>query len=80
MAFAGHVLRGSSGDSTLLILEGRTEGRNEQGRSRRMWPDNIKSWSKLNNYETIKSTAENRKEWKACTWKACQPSELEDDS
>jgi len=32
MAFAGNVLRGSSGDSTLQMLEGRTEGKIAQGR------------------------------------------------
>ena len=79
MAFAGHVLQGSGGDSALQILEGRIEGTVAQGRPRRMWLDDIKSFCELSTYETIKRT-ENRKEWKACIWKACQPSEVADDS
>jgi len=38
MAFAGHVLRGSSGNSAIQILEGKLEGKIAQGRPR-MWLD-----------------------------------------
>ena len=43
----------SIGDSALQILEGRIEGTIAQGKTRRMWLDDIKSWSKLNTYEII---------------------------
>jgi len=42
--FAGHVMRGSSDQSALLILEGKLNGINTQGRPRRMWIDDIKDW------------------------------------
>ena len=56
MAFAGHVLRGSSGDSAIQILEGKLEGKIAQGRPRRMWLDDMKDWSKLDSYTSIKRT------------------------
>jgi len=68
LGFAGHILRGSSGDSILQILE----GQDECG-----WM--IKNWTNLKTYEAIKRAAEDRCYWMACT-AACQPSELEDDS
>jgi len=43
MAYAGHVLCGSSGDSALQILEGKIEGKLYQGRPRRMWLDELDS-------------------------------------
>jgi len=79
MSFTGHVLRGSSGEATLQILEGKLEATTAQGRPRRMWLDDIKHWTKLNTYEAIKRLAEDRCQWRACT-AACQPSEPEDDS
>ena len=82
LAFAGHILRGSSGDSILQILEGKLEAQLAQGRPRRMWLDDIKNWTNLETYEAIKRAAEDRCYWRACTacTAACQPSELEDDS
>lgn len=79
LGFAGHILRGSSGDSILQILEGKLEAQLAQGRPRRMWLDDIKNWTNLETYEAIKRAAEDRCYWRACT-AACQPSELEDDS
>ena len=38
LAFAGHVLRGSSGKELLAVLEGKLNSRISQGRPRRMWP------------------------------------------
>jgi len=34
----------------------------------------------LDTYERIKRLAQDRCNWRACTWKACQPSEEEDDT
>jgi len=47
---AGHVLRGSSGDSAIQILEGKLKGKIAQGRPRLMWLDSIKDWTKLHPY------------------------------
>jgi len=47
MAFAGHVLRGSSGKDLLDLLEGKLNSKLSQGRPRRMWLDDIKSWTGL---------------------------------
>jgi len=78
--FAGHILRGSSDQSALLILEGKLNGINTQGRPRRMWIDDIKDWMKLASYEQVKRSAEDRKKWRNCTFEACQPSAIEDDN
>jgi len=51
-----------------------------QGRHRRMWLDNIKDWTKLDSYASIKRTAEDRISWRSCTQTACRPSTTEDDS
>ena len=73
MAYTGHVLRGSSGESALRILEGKLNANTAQGRPRRMWLDDIKEWTQMNTYEAIKRLAEDRNEWRVCT-AACLPS------
>ncbi|KAG1678352.1 DNA replication licensing factor mcm4-B [Nymphon striatum] len=45
MRFAGHVMRGSSGDLLNLMLEGSIEGVRDRGRQRRTWGDDVKEWS-----------------------------------
>ena len=60
MAFAGCILRGSSGRDALQILERKLESKSAQGRPRRMWLDDIKSLTNLDSYEVIKRTPENR--------------------
>jgi len=80
LAFAGHVLRGSSGDNAVQILEGKLDGKIAQGRPRRMWIDDIKDWTNLDSYASIKRAAEDRINWRACTRMACRPSITEDDS
>ena len=79
MAFTGHVLRGSSGEDALQILEGKLEATAAKGRPRRMWLDDIKQWTLLNTYEDIKRLAQDRVQRRVCT-AACQPSDPEDDS
>jgi len=79
MAFTGHVLRGSSGEDALQILEGKLEATAAQGRPRRMWLDDIKQWTQLNTYEDIKRLARCRYQLKVCT-AACQSSDPGDDS
>ena len=42
LAYAGHVLRGSSGRNALAILEGKNWGKRAKGRPRRMWFDDVR--------------------------------------
>jgi len=71
MAFAGHVLQGSSGDSTLTLFEGKRDGKKVQGRLRQMWIDD----KQLDSFEKIKRVAEDRLKWRAVP---CQRSVTED--
>jgi len=79
MAFAGHVLRGSSGEDLLVVLEGKLNYKLPQGRPRRMWLDDVKSWTGLDSYEKIKNLANDSKSRRACSI-TCQPSDTEEDS
>jgi len=81
MAFTGHVLRGSSGKDLLDVLEGKLKLNSKltQGRPRKMWLDDIKSWTGLDSYEKIKNFVNDRKSWRACNI-TCQPSDTEEDS
>jgi len=54
MAYAGHVLRGSSGLNALLIMEGKISGVKARGRPRRAWTDDLKDWTQLRNYSELK--------------------------
>jgi len=49
-AYAGHVLRGSSGLNALLIMRGKISGVKARGRPRRAWTDDLKDWTELSNY------------------------------
>ena len=71
MAYAGHVLRGSSGLNALLIMEGKISGVKARERPRRAWTDDLKDWTELRNYSELKRTAEDRTIWNAL---ARQPS------
>jgi len=79
MAFAGHVLRGYSGKHLLDVLEGKLNSKLPQRRPRRMWLDDIKSWTGLDSYEKIKNLANDRKSWWACSI-TCQPSDTEEET
>ena len=54
MAYAGHVLRGSSGLNALLIMECKISGVKARGRPRRAWTDDLKDWTELRNYSELK--------------------------
>jgi len=71
MAYAGHVLRSSSGLNALLIMEGKISGVKARGRPRRAWTDDLKDLTELRNYNELKRTAEDRTIWNAL---ARQPS------
>jgi len=79
MAFAGHVLHGSSGKDLLDVLEGKLNSKLSQERPRRMWLNDIKSWTGLDSYEKIKNLGNDRKSLRACSI-TCQPSDTEGDS
>ena len=47
LAYAGHVMRGSSGLNALLVLEGKFEGKKTRGRPRRSWTDDRDTCRKI---------------------------------
>ena len=47
MEFAGHVLRGSSGNAHLRILEKKICGKRFRGRPRLTWTDDVMKWTTL---------------------------------
>ena len=65
LEYGGHVLRGSSGKTHLIILEGKIEGKRAQGRPRLTWIDDIKVWTRLKTYGEVKRIAEDRYRWKS---------------
>ena len=67
LEYAGHVLRGSSGETHLLLLEGKVNGKRPRARPRHTWIDDIAEWTEIERYDQIKRTAEDRKRWKAIT-------------
>ena len=75
--FAGHVLRGSSGENALLLLEGKMDAQVAQGRPRHVWIDDIKMWTNLDTYEVIKCITQDRQIWRTY-FTSCRPSTPED--
>ena len=65
LEYGGHVLRGSSGKTYLIILEGKIEGKRAQGRPRLTWINDIKVWTRLKTYGEVKRIAEDRYRWKS---------------
>ena len=59
LTFAGHVLRGSGGDSHLLVLEGKINGKRGKSIPRLTWMDkNILRWIKMGSYADAKNGLE----------------------
>ena len=56
LEYSGHVLRGSSGKTHLILLEGKISGKRANGRPRVTWLENIIDWTKIDSYEKIKKT------------------------
>ena len=54
--YVGEVVFCCTYSTTIVIYQFNSA----QGRSRRMWLDDVKSWTKLENYEQIKRVAEDR--------------------
>jgi len=63
--FGGHLLRGSSGEAHLYILEGKVKGKKNRGRPRITWMNDVIEWTGLKTYEKIKRTAEDRDKLRA---------------
>ncbi|KAG1667441.1 putative uncharacterized transposon-derived protein F52C9.6 [Nymphon striatum] len=63
MRFAGHVLRGSSGELSNLVLEGTIDGKRDRGKQRRTWSDDVKNWSRTGNLGKAKRKAEDKSLW-----------------
>ena len=64
LSFAGHVLRGSGGDSHLLVLEGKINGKRGKGRPRLTWMNNILRWINVGSYAEAKKWAGVRDSWR----------------
>jgi len=60
LTFTGRVLRGSSLEDALQVLEGKLEATTTQRRPRRMRLDDIKQWTKHDTCEDVKVLAEDR--------------------
>ena len=60
LEYAGHVLRGSSGESHLYLLEGKISGKRARGRPRRTWMNDVIDWTCIDTYGEIKRVAEDR--------------------
>ena len=58
------MLRGSSGESHLYLLEGKISGNRDRGRLRRTWMNDIIEWTGIDTYGEIKRVAEDRNRWK----------------
>ena len=54
MAYAGHVIRGSSGLNALLIMEGKISSVKARVRPQRAWTEDLKDWKELRNYSELK--------------------------
>ena len=65
LMFGGHLMRGSSGEAHLYILEGKVNGTKGRGRPRLTWMNDVIEWTGLKTYENVKRTAEDRDKWRA---------------
>ena len=64
LEYAGHVLRGSSGRTHLVLLEGKVCGKKSRGKPRLTWIKNIIDQTKIDSYKKIERAAENRDGWR----------------
>jgi len=62
--FGGHLMRGSSREAYLYILEDRVKGKKSRGRPRLTWMNDVIKWTGLKTYENVKRTAEDRDIWR----------------
>src|SRR5688572_12450569 len=64
LEYSGHVLRSSSGQTHLILLEGKVSGKRAIGRPRATWLKDVIDWTGIDSYEKIKRAAEDRRGWK----------------
>ena len=68
LRFAGHILRGSSGQLAQIVVEGFIEGKRDRGRQHRTWGNDIKEWTKSEDLGVAKRRSEDRDSWRImCT-------------
>ena len=60
MDFAGYAPRGSSGTIYKVTIEGCITGKRDKGRQNRTWTDDLKDWTNLKTFFTLKRTAEDK--------------------
>ena len=60
LKFAGHVVRGSSGEMCTNIIEGSVEGKRSRGRQRKTWMEDIKEWMGESSYGLVKRRMEDK--------------------
>ena len=54
------------GDTCVLLMEGRINGRRGRGRPRTMWTDNIKEWTTISYNDCIR-VVQDRERWRSMT-------------
>ena len=67
LAYAGHVLRGSSGFNALLVLEEKFDDKRTRGQPRRTWIDDVIQWMQKKKYDEVKRLAKDRDTWRKMT-------------
>ena len=65
LKFAGHIIRGSSGEMCKNIIEGTIVGKRSRGRQRKKWMDNIKDWMGEGSYGKVKRRMEDKKVYRS---------------
>ena len=64
LKFAGHVMRGSNGKLTQMVLEGFIEGKKGRGRPKRKWGEDVKEWTASEPLGGAKRRSENKELWR----------------
>ena len=65
LKFAGHVIRGSSGEMAKNIIEGTVEGKRSRGRQRKTWIKDIKGWMGEGSYGAVKRRMEDKQGYRS---------------
>jgi len=75
LQYFGHVVRGSAGELSLIILEGAVNGTRHQGAPRISWIHNVLKWGDRT-YGELKALAQDRKKWRRLSWEFSSAAEL----
>lgn len=60
IAYFGHIMRGERYELPRLILEGKIEGKRGIGRKKLSWLRNIRHWTGINDFGSLRDAANNR--------------------